>query len=516
MKTLLNLIYLVALSIIIPMVSPGIANASTFNAGRIIDDVVMTNNSSMNITQIQAFLNSKVPVCDTWGTQSYGGTTRAQYAASRGVSTPFTCLKDYTENGKSAAQIIYDVSQKYSINPQVMIVLLQKEQALVTDDWPWPIQYRSATGYGCPDTAPCDSQYYGLTNQLDWAAKMFRAILNNSPTWYTPYVLGNNYIQYSPDANCGGSNVYIQNRSTQALYNYTPYQPNQATLNAGWGTAPCGAYGNRNFHLYFTEWFGITSYNGRAIRGSAPGSGVFLVENGTRRPFESVDAMYAHGYTWGNVILVSDSLLSSMPVGPSINVISAYNLKPIKSNTTGSGVYLVENGTRRPFESVDALFSHGYNWEKVVTVSSSTFNSIPIGSTLGINFAAWQNRAIKSSLPGSGVFLIENNIKRPFASIEALYTNGFSWENIRTVSNFSFNSISEGAPVNVSLAYYNRKPIRSSATGSGVFLIENSIKRPFVSAEALYSHGYNWEKVVIVPEQIANSFPTGSPVTVIR
>ncbi len=23
-------------------------------------------------------------------------------------------------------------------------------------------QYRSATGYGCPDTAPCDSKYYGL------------------------------------------------------------------------------------------------------------------------------------------------------------------------------------------------------------------------------------------------------------------------------------------------------------------------------------------------------------------
>jgi hypothetical protein len=87
---------------------------------------------------------------------------------------------------------------------------------------------------------------------------MYRAILNNSPTWFTPYTLGNNFIQYSPDANCGGSNVYIQNRSTQALYNYTPYQPNAASLNAGWGTASCGSYGNRNFYLYFTSWFGST------------------------------------------------------------------------------------------------------------------------------------------------------------------------------------------------------------------------------------------------------------------
>lgn len=243
-------------------------SANGFNAGKIIDDVVFADRSRMNATEIQDFLNAKVPVCDTWGQQPYAGTTRAQYAASRGVSTPFTCLKDYTENGKRASQIIYDVAQKYSINPQVLIVLLQKEQGLITDDWPWPIQYRSATGYGCPDTADCASQYYGFTNQVDWAARMFRAIMNNSPDWYTPYELGSNYIQYSPDPNCGGSTVYIQNRATQALYNYTPYQPNQAALDAGWGTAHCGAYGNRNFYLYFNSWFGSVYSDQASIRES--------------------------------------------------------------------------------------------------------------------------------------------------------------------------------------------------------------------------------------------------------
>ena len=236
---------------------------SGWNAGNIIDDGVFINKNSMSPQAIQSFLQSKVPTCDTWGTQpsEFGGGTRRQWAESRGYSAPFTCLKDYSENGKSASQIIYDVSQEFSINPQVLIVLLQKEQSLVTDTWPLSVQYRTATGYGCPDTAPCDSQYYGLTNQLTWAARMFRAIMNNSPTWYTPYVLGNNYIQYNPDAGCGGSTVNIQNRSTQALYNYTPYQPNQGALNAGWGTAPCGAYGNRNFYLYFINWFGTVRAN---------------------------------------------------------------------------------------------------------------------------------------------------------------------------------------------------------------------------------------------------------------
>lgn len=233
-----------------------------FSPDRIIDDAVFTNSTSMDSGQIQAFLNSKVPICETW------------HAAGYGQSPPFTCLKDYSENGKSAAQIIFDTAQQYKINPQVFIVLLQKEQGLITDTWPLASQYRTATGYGCPDTAICDSQYFGLTNQLQWSGKMFRAILNNSSTWYTPYILGNNYIKWHPDFDsgrrspegkviwedrCGGSVVNIQNRSTQALYNYTPYQPNSSALNAGYGTGDaCGAYGNRNFYLYFNDWFGST------------------------------------------------------------------------------------------------------------------------------------------------------------------------------------------------------------------------------------------------------------------
>ncbi len=265
-KTTLFFLFIL-LSAFTVLITPNISSASTagFIAGRIIDDDVFTNSNSMSVQQIQDFLNSKVPVCDNWGTNGSTPTSRRDYVLSKGYALPMTCLKEYTENGLTTAQIIYNVSQQYQINPQVLIVLLQKEQGLVTDDWPTEQQYRSATGYGCPDTAPCDSQYYGLTNQITWSGKMFRAIMDNRPTWYTPYVLGDNSIRYSPDASCGSSIVNIQNRATQALYNYTPYQPNQAALDAGWGSVNCGAYGNRNFYSYFTDWFGSpysTFYNG--------------------------------------------------------------------------------------------------------------------------------------------------------------------------------------------------------------------------------------------------------------
>lgn len=246
------------------------ANAATFNPGRIIDDSVFTNSQSMSVTQIQAFLNSKVSSCDTNGTKpasEFGRSdlTHAQYASMRGWSAPpYTCLKDYIDNGVSSAQLIANLAQQYQINPQVFIVTLQKESSLVTDDWPLASQYRTATGYGCPDSGPnnsanCNSQYYGFTNQLTWTAKMFRSILNQSPTWYSPYVKGSNYIQWSPTASCGGTTVNIENWSTAALYDYTPYQPNAAALNAGYGLGDsCSAYGNRNFWLFFNDWFGST------------------------------------------------------------------------------------------------------------------------------------------------------------------------------------------------------------------------------------------------------------------
>ncbi len=253
-------------------------SGSDFQAGRIIDNSVFYNSSSMTIQQIQDFLNSKVPVCDTNGTQPIYGTTRASYSASQGHPAPFICLKDYsqtvpaitnsgsdlctgsiTAGTKSSAQIIYDASRACGINPQVLIVLLQKEQSLVTDDWPWDTQYRSATGYGCPDTAPCDSEYYGFFNQVYQAAKAFRRYEAN-PNSYNYKANRNNTIYYNPNlSGCGSSNVFIENQATASLYIYTPYQPNTAALNNLYGTGDsCSAYGNRNFWRLFNDWFGST------------------------------------------------------------------------------------------------------------------------------------------------------------------------------------------------------------------------------------------------------------------
>ncbi|MBQ3352559.1 RICIN domain-containing protein [Candidatus Saccharibacteria bacterium] len=222
-----------------------------FQAGNIITDYVMSDYSSMSEAQIQAFLKSKNPCNDT-------NTSKARYYSNHNYHIEnghFVCMADERFNGESAAHIIWQAAQDYRINPKVLIVLLEKEQGLVTDTWPnSDLQYRSATGYGCPDTAACDSKYYGFKNQIRNAAELYRYILDHGSRYYP---VGNNYVKYNPDGNCGGSTVYIQNRATSALYQYTPYQPNAAVLNANPGTVVhCGAHGNSNFYYYYTKWFG--------------------------------------------------------------------------------------------------------------------------------------------------------------------------------------------------------------------------------------------------------------------
>jgi hypothetical protein len=254
-------------------------SGSEFQAGRIIDDSIFYNGTAMGAQEIQNFLNAKVPTCDTNGSQPSnraGYATRADWGRANGYAPPYICLRDYSENTptkpadaycvntynggiKSAAQIIRDVGVACNISQKSMIVLLQKEQSLITDDWPWSIQYRSATGYGCPDTAPCDAEYYGFFNQVYNAARQFQRYRVQSNLFN--YRAGQTrYVQYNPNAGCGGTNVYIENAATAGLYNYTPYQPNPSALNNLYGSGDaCGAYGNRNFWRMHNDWFGSTS-----------------------------------------------------------------------------------------------------------------------------------------------------------------------------------------------------------------------------------------------------------------
>lgn len=272
LTAVLTAVVAVAAGLVPVVAAPAPASAATaadilqsFNPGDIIADQVMYNSGTMTASAVQSFLNGKVPTCRSGYTclKDYHQTTTSRPADPM-------CRSYAGASNESAATIIVKVAKACSVNPQVLLVVLQKEQSLVTDTWPTDGQYRKATGYACPDTAPCDAEYNGFFNQVykaAWALVRYTMPPGTGPgtDFYTNYgamyaVGRSSAILYNPNTSCGAKMVTVANNATHALYVYTPYTPNAAALAAGWGTASCGAYGNRNFFLYFVSWFGSTHY----------------------------------------------------------------------------------------------------------------------------------------------------------------------------------------------------------------------------------------------------------------
>ena len=327
-----------------PAPAANAADGSAFEAGNIISDALFFDGAAMSASQVQSFLNSQVSSC----------------------SSGFTCLKDYTQSTsnragedyrcsayagggvESAATIIAKVGVACGISQKVLLVLLQKEQSLVTSTGPTSGQYRSATGYGCPDTAACDAAYYGFFNQVWMAALQFKRYAAN-PTGWNHIAGRENHIRYSPNAACGSSPVFIQNQATAGLYNYTPYQPNAAALNNLYGTGDgCSAYGNRNFWRLYTDWFGSTTAGSSLVR-SHTNATVYLTSGESKYPIASLSILSALA-PLGNVAFVSQSYLDRFQTRHLVGrVLRAPN----------GAIYFYDAGIKLPFTSCDQVVDYG-------------------------------------------------------------------------------------------------------------------------------------------------------------
>ncbi|TFD22869.1 hypothetical protein [Cryobacterium sp. TMT2-23] len=315
-----------------------------FDPGNIISDAVFFDGGIMNANDVQVFLNSKVSSC----------------------RSGYTCLKDYRQDtptraavtgacaayggrsSESAADIIARVGVACGISQRVLIVLLEKEQGLITDDWPGAKQYRSATGYGCPDTALCDTAYFGFFNQVYGAALQFKYYAANPTRWN--HIVGRvNNIRFNPDVNCGTSQVFIQNQATAGLYNYTPYQPNAAAMANLYGSGDsCSAYGNRNFWRMFSDWFG-SPINASSLLRTNSNASVYLISGTSKYPIASMGILNALS-PLGQVGYVSQSYLDSFSTKHTVG-------RSLRS--PGGTIYFYDAGIKLPFTSCTQATDYG-------------------------------------------------------------------------------------------------------------------------------------------------------------
>lgn len=425
------------------------ADTRNFNPEYIISDTVFTNSSAMSVDQIQAFLQSQNSVClinfKTLSLNDSNGDGLGDEPYGKGINEQV-----------SAATVIWQAAQMYKVNPQVILATLQKEQGLITrTDCPqW--RYNTALGYGCPDSAPCDNSAYGFTRQIDYGVWHFKGFFNDTYP-VPPTVPGSKFIQYNPDGGCGGKTINIQNRATAALYSYTPYQPNTATLAAAQGQlVHCGAYGNLNFWRYFTDWFGSTTNPALSFSlvKTADSPALYLQTSTGKHYIPSGEIMDHWGLTGLPVQQVSNSFLNSLPTGPWVGKL----LKDEWSN-----YFVVEGGKLHYVRDTSYLKLWGINTGDAVQSLGIAY-SLPSDSWLG-------RFVVDTAQPNGSIWLLNNGKKKLISNRDLLYQWRYTADQLTTVSATFLNNIPDDTGT---VSYY-------ASNGSRSYLIDSGRKLSFDS-----------------------------------
>ncbi len=430
------------------------AETTNFQAGHIIDDNIFTNSNALSEGQIQTWLNDMV--------NSVGGC----YAPGAKSTNPpnGACINEFCENTStlqnnfsspnpslscpqqiagsvSAAQIIYNAAQTYGINPEVILTTLQKEQGLVTDNWPWYSEYQYAMGYSCPDSNGCSTTYADFYKQVDGAAWQFRYYLNNPGAF--DYWIGSNTIDYAPG--CAGSTIDIQNAATAALYIYTPYQPdsnvlaNTNPIGSSSGPGPaindgCASYGNRNFWWYFNTWFGPSVDTSVYLAEETGTSTYYVVYDNQKQAIPSADVLDSWGLNGLPVSSLDSSIFNAIPTNPT--VLTRYVV-----NTQNNQAYFADNGNVYSVSSNDASVWGFSNPSQI--------------STSLVNFANYQGE-IKPYVSESGsstYYAVDNGALHAITSSTA----------------YGLWAGQNNPPIQISSAYFNTMPQSSAAISSPEF-----------------------------------------------
>jgi hypothetical protein len=427
LRRVLAMIAAVALAVAVLPALPGAtspaaaANAADFDPGHIVSDANFYNGGALDAGAVLLFIASKNPGCLP------GTTCLLNYAQN----TPNMAATSYCQAmpgiaNESAASIIARVGAACNISQKALLVILQKEQSLVTLREASASRLAKATGFACPDTAPCDPAYAGFFYQIYNAARQFN-IYKIRPQNFNHQAGQWNAILWHPNAGCGRVNTFIVNAATAGLYNYTPYRPNDSALANMYGTGDgCASYGNRNFWRLWTDWFGPTTGATPSLAQVSGSSDVWLLGPGVRYRFGDAATLARYSalgsirtmtttelgnYYWGGqtvqkAVATTDGRIWLLDVKRyafqsceqlasygmtcgQLPVIATTQLNPVQSmgalqhivQSTDGSKWFVQNGIRR--EIPDPTLLAGFGIPSTVTyVSPSTIAPITIGPPL--------------------------------------------------------------------------------------------------------------------------------------
>ena len=244
--------------------------------------------------------------------------------------------------------------------------------------------------------------------------------------------------------------------------------------------------------------------DGVLLRGSAPD--VFITQKGLKRHVVSLENFIARGFSWSDVMDVSDSLLNSISTGqPLLDALADGNL--VKGSAPD--VYVMEAGQKRHAVSAEVFLACDYYWDAIFTVPDGLMNSISTGPSLDGSSCPRPTFADGTLLQGSApaVYVMENGQKRHAVSADVFLSCGNLWGNINRIADSTLDAVPDGSPVSACVP--SGTLLRGSAPD--VFVTQGGLKRHVVSLENFIARGFSWGDVVDVSDSLLNSIPVGQP-----
>lgn len=458
------------------------ADASNFDPGYIVSDENFYDRTALDFAGVQNFILSKNSSCAAGHTclWNYRQNTPAMPASSYCQAMPGM-------GAEPASSIIARVGAACGISQKTLIVLLQKEQSLVSSTAPSQWAFDHATGFACPDTAPCDPSVAGFFYQVYYAARQFQVYRAN-PSSFRYKARAWNSILFHPNPACGSSQVYVANDATAGLYIYTPYQPNRAALANLYGVGDaCSAYGNRNFWRLWSDWFGSPIAAPTTI-GRLSGTNVtYLLGGGRRYRFETSEMLAQYSGFGAPVIMSQAELNAYSDAGPVQRAV----------RSTDGSVFLIEPNWRFRFTSCAQVTDFGMYCDTLPTVSASQLGKL---ADVG-----WLRNLVL--LPDRSVWLMQGGQRRETPDPAVLAPYGISAQ-VSGLSNFSIGSNQIGPPVVGIGLFTDRRSNYRAVTGAGAFdFAPGAVASPLAS-RALGLHPFSYERLPaaagVMPARIAS------------
>lgn len=384
---------------------------AAYNPSNILRDDIFTNKDAMSEGDIQNFLTSNNSCLATADPSSLGPTT------------------------SSAAKLINDAAKNANggqgINPQVVLVTLQKEWSLVTMSCAQldalygnygggpQVYLKRALGYNVPDVLGIGDCLYSFSAQLNGnicngdsylgsPGSMRRSYSTNQvgPGGAAPFPQAFSIQEYSDKP--GNVTINPQTKATAVLFRYTPY----------------AYYGNYNFYNTFNAWFGNPACPANLSLYKGSGADLYAVKDGVRYRIANPETVSAWGMYCLDVANVSDDQINSFGNGGSIT-------RVVRDTGTGY-VFIVMNGSRRHIRTPRYVDQLGLSGEPVVDLPSNVINAIPEAAPLGF--------LVKAS-GQSAIYLAQLNSKYYVPNIPTIEAWGFTLSELVEVTSSFVDSL---------------------------------------------------------------------------